>query len=260
VVKLTGKVAVITGGASGIGRATAALLAKEGAKVVVADLNKAAAEEVAHGLAEAGFPAHAVGTDVSITKSCKSLATEVIDIFGGIDILVNNAGMPMPKSLDQLSGSDWDRTMAVNLKGVFLCTKFVFPHMKSRGGGSIVNTSSITGLIGSRGQSAYCVSKAGIISFTQCMALELAPFNIRVNCICPGFTDTPMLRQFLSEWFPDKQDREEFVHDTEAKALLNRYGTPQEMAKAVLFLASDDSSFITGQALPVDGGTGINIL
>ncbi len=258
--KLSYKVAVITGAGSGIGRETALLFAREGAKVAVADKDISAAQEVANLVAKAGSNGCAVETDVSKTQSCKLLTEEVLDTFGGLDILVNNAGMPMPKDLDHLSGAEWDRTMAVNLKSVFLCTKFAVPYMKARGGGAIVNTSSITGLVGSRGQSAYCVSKAGIISFTQCMALELAPYNIRVNCICPGFTDTPMLRSFLSQWFPDKQDREKFVKDTEAKAVLTRYGTPQEMAKAILFLASDDASFVTGQALAVDGGAVINIL
>lgn len=258
--KLDNKVAVITGAASGIGRETALLFAREGARVAVVDVNESAAEEVAGLLTGSGAQAYARGIDVCVSDSCKFMMEDISDAFGGIDILVNNAGMPMPKDLDQLSEADWDRTMAVNLKSVFLCTKFAVPHLKSRGGGAIVNTSSVTALTGSRGQSAYCVSKAGIVSFTQCMALELAPFSIRVNCICPGFTDTPMLRTFLADWFPDQEERDRTIQITEAKAVLNRYGTPMEMAKAILFLASDDASFITGHALAVDGGTSINIL
>jgi NAD(P)-dependent dehydrogenase (short-subunit alcohol dehydrogenase family) len=198
--------------------------------------------------------------DASVYDQCREAIENTLEAFGGIDILVNNAGMPMPKGLHELTEQDWDRTMAVNLKSVFFCTKLVAPAMQERGGGSIVSTSSITGSIGSRGQSAYCVSKAGIICFTKCMALELAPQNIRVNAICPGFTDTPMLQRFLNEWFPDAQERDAFIGDTKAKAALNCYGTPNDMAQAILFLASDDARFITGQALPVDGGTVINIL
>jgi len=259
-VKLKNNVAFITGAGSGIGKETALLFAREGAAVAVADLDEAAAKEAAESITGSGGQAQAFGLDASDREQCAAAVESTIAAFGGIDLLVNNAGMPMPKGLDELSEEDWDRTMAVNMKSVFLCTKLVVPSMKNRGGGSIVSTSSITGIIGSRGQSAYCVSKAGIICFTKCMALELAPFNIRVNAICPGFTDTPMLRRFLNDWFPDKQERESFIGDTKAKAPLNCYGSPQDMAQAILFLASNDARFITGQALPVDGGTIINIL
>lgn len=258
--KLKGKVAFITGAGSGIGKQTALLFAQEGAAVAAADLDQVAAHEVAENIAGSGAQGRAFAIDVSDHGQIKSAVESTLEAFGGIDILVNNAGMPMPKGLDELSEEDWDRTMAVNMKSVFLCTKLAVPSMQARGGGSIVNTSSITGLIGSRGQSAYCVSKAGIICFTKCMALELAPQHIRVNAICPGFTDTPMLQRFLNDWFPDKQERETFVGDTKAKAALNCYGTPNDMAQAILFLASEDARFITGHALPVDGGTGINIL
>lgn len=258
--KLKNKVAIITGAGSGIGREAAILFAQAGANVVIVDLDKKCAEHVSQAVKEAGGQAHALQTDVSQWDSCKSMVNEAAEVFGGVDILFNNAGIPMAKSLDLLTEEDWDRTMAVNLKSVFLCTKLVVPKMVERGGGAVVSTSSITGTIGSRGQAAYCVSKAGIICFTQCMALELATFNIRVNCICPGFTDTPMLRNFLAQWFPDSAERDKIIQLTQAKAVLNRYGTPQEMAKAALFLVSDDASFITGQALTVDGGTTINIL
>ena len=258
--KLKGKVAFITGAGSGIGKATAVLFAQEGATIAAADLDEAAAQEVVASITTSGAQGRAFAIDVSVLDQCKSAVASTIEAFGGIDVLVNNAGMPMAKSLDELSEEDWDRTMAVNMKSVFLCTKLAVPSMQERGGGSIVNTSSITALIGSRGQSAYCVSKAGIVCFTKCMALELAPFNIRVNAICPGFTDTPMLRRFLGDWFPDKKERDTFIGDTKAKAALNCYGTSHDMAQALLFLASNDARFITGQALPVDGGTGINIL
>jgi NAD(P)-dependent dehydrogenase (short-subunit alcohol dehydrogenase family) len=258
--KLENKVALITGAGSGIGKEAALLCAQEGARVVVADLDQASAESVTREIEQGGGKAHPIKADVSLAKDCQTIVSETAEIFGGLDILLNNAGIPMPKPLDALSEEDWDQTMAINLRSVFLCTKFAVPKMTDRGGGAIVNTSSMVASTGSRGQSAYCVSKAGVISFTQCMALELSAVNIRVNCICPGFTDTPMLRNFLSKWFPDKEERGKVIQDTEAKALLNRYGTPQEMAKAALFLASDDASFITGQALMVDGGTSINIL
>lgn len=258
--KLKDKVAFITGAGSGIGKQTAILFAEQGATVAAADLDDSAAQEVVKTISGSGAKGRAFGIDVSVQDHCKTAVEETVDAFGGIDILVNNAGMPMAKGIDDLTEEDWDRTMAVNMKSVFFCTKLVVPSMRERGGGAIVSTSSVTGLIGSRGQSAYCVSKAGIICFTQCMALELAPFNIRVNAICPGFTDTPMLRRFLGDWFPDKEEREAFIGDTKAKAALNCYGTPLDMAQAILFLASEDAAFITGQALPVDGGTAINIL
>jgi NAD(P)-dependent dehydrogenase (short-subunit alcohol dehydrogenase family) len=258
--KIENKVALITGAGSGIGKEAALLFAQEGARVAVADLDQASAESVTQEIEQGGGKAHPIQADVSLAKDCQAMVSEAAEIFGGLDILFNNAGIPMPKPLDALSEEDWDQTMAINLKSVFLCTKFAVPKMIDRGGGAIVNTSSMVASIGSRGQSAYCVSKAGVVSFTQCMALELSAANIRVNCICPGFTDTPMLRNFLAKWFPDKEERSKVIEDTEAKSLLNRYGTPQEMAKAALFFASEDASFITGQALMVDGGTSINIV
>lgn len=258
--KLENKVAIITGAGSGIGKEAALLFAHEGAKVVVADLDKTSAERVTQEIEQSGGEVHPIQANVARAKDCQSIVSEAAEVFGGLDILFNNAGIPMPKPLDALSEEDWDQAMTVNLKSVFLCTKFAVSKMADRGGGAIVNTSSMVASTGSRGQSAYCVSKAGVISFTQCMALELAAVNIRVNCICPGFTDTPMLRNFLDKWFPDKDEQSKVVEDTEAKALLNRYGTPLEVAKAALFLASDDASFITGQALMVDGGTSINIV
>jgi NAD(P)-dependent dehydrogenase (short-subunit alcohol dehydrogenase family) len=258
--KLRNKVALITGSGSGIGRDAAILFAEEGAKVAIVDLEKDAAASAAQAVNQAGGEAYPIQADVSRWDDCRSMVEKAGEVFGGVDILFNNAGMPMPKPLDTLTEDDWDRTMAVNLKSVFMSTKFVVPKMIERGGGAIVSTSSVTASIGSRGQAAYCVTKAGIASFTQCMALELAPYHIRVNCICPGFTDTPMLRNFLSHWFPNKEERDQVIQATMAKAVLNRYGTPREMAKAALFLVSDDASFVTGQALLVDGGTAINIL
>jgi len=258
--KLRNKVALITGSASGIGRDAAILFAEEGAKVAIVDLEKDAAVTTAQAVKQAGGEAHPIQADVSLWDKCKSMVDEAAEVFGGVDILFNNAGMPMPKPLDTLTEEDWDRTMAVNLKSVFMCTKLAVSKMIQRGSGAILSTSSVTASIGSRGQAAYCVTKAGIVSFTQCMALELAPYSIRVNCICPGFTDTPMLRNFLAHWFPNKEERDQIIQATMAKAVLNRYGTPREMARAALFLVSDDASFITGQALLVDGGTTINIL
>jgi len=258
--KLENKVALITGAGSGIGKEAALLFTQEGARVAVADLDQASAERVTQEIEQSGGKAFPIQADVSSAKDCEAIVTKTAEVFGGLDILFNNAGIPMPKPLDALSEEDWDQAMAVNLKSVFLCTKFAVPKMIGRGGGAIVNTSSMVASTGSRGQSAYCVSKAGVVSFTQCMALELSAANIRVNCICPGFTDTPMLRNFLAKWFPDKDERSKVIEDTEAKSLFNRYGTPREMAKAALFLASDDASFVTGQALMVDGGTSINIV
>jgi 3-oxoacyl-[acyl-carrier protein] reductase len=258
--KLRNKIAVITGAGSGIGRESALLLADEGARVVVVDLDPGSAQQTSQEIRNEGGETLAIEADVSTWSGCKSLVDQTTEFFGGVDILFNNAGIPMPKSLELLSEEDWDRTMAVNLKSVFLCTKLIVPKMIDRGGGAIVSTASVAGQVGSRGQVAYSVSKAGIISFTQCMAIELAPFHIRINCICPGFTDTPMLRSFLSKWYPDNVERERMVRETQSKAALNRYGNPKEIALAALFLVSDDASFITGQALAVDGGTTINVL
>jgi len=258
--KLKNKVAIITGGGSGIGKTAAILFAQEGAKVAVVDIDKRSSNAVTKTIINKGGEAYAFHADVSLAYSCQSMINEVTKHFGGVDILFNNAGIPMPKTIEQLSEEDWDRTLTINLKSTFLCTKFAIPKIVKKGGGAILNMSSMTAITGSRGQVAYSVSKAGIVSFTKCMALELAHLNIRVNCICPGFTNTPMLKKFFRHWFPNEEEREKIIHSTRAKSVLNRYATPLEIAKAALFLVSDDASFITGQALIVDGGTTINIL
>lgn len=244
--RLEGKVAVVTGGGSGIGRATAQLFAQEGATVVVADYNADAGQQAAQAIQDADGEAIFVKVDISDNTQVERMVQAAVDAYGGIDILFNNAGALIFGTIADTTEKDWRRIMDVNLTGVFLCSKAALPHMIERGGGSIINTSSSTGAHDGNGNTAaYVTSKGGVTLLTRCMAIDHAKGNVRVNALAPGPTDTPMLREVLTP---------EQVRDFAATFPMNRLGRPEELAQAALFLASDESSFVTGAILAVDGG------
>jgi NAD(P)-dependent dehydrogenase (short-subunit alcohol dehydrogenase family) len=247
---LADKRALITGGASGIGRATALLFACEGAAVSVVDLDEVGGQAVVRAIADEGGQAIFVRCDVSLAADCQRAVQRTVDELGGLDILFNNAGIIRRASVLETSEEEWDRVMAVNVKSIFLLSKYAIPVMAQAGGGVIINTASGWGLVGGRRAVSYCASKGAVVLLTKAMALDHGGQNIRVNCICPGDTDTPMLRdeaRQLGE--PD----EHFLAEA-ADRPLQRIGRPEDIAQAALYLASDASSFVTGTTLVVDGG------
>jgi NAD(P)-dependent dehydrogenase (short-subunit alcohol dehydrogenase family) len=248
--QLAGKVALITGAASGIGRATALLFAREGAAIAVADVKTDDGQRVADEIIESGGRAFFEPMDVTRTVDCRRLVERAIREFGRIDILFNNAGTILRATVLDLSEEHWDRVMAVNVKSIYLLSREVIPHMKKAGGGTIINTSSGWGLAGGAKAAVYCASKGAVVLLTKAMAIDHGPQNIRVNCICPGDTDTKMLREEARQLGVENS---RFLADS-AKRPLGRVGTPAEIAQAALYLASDASSFVTGTALVVDGG------
>lgn len=248
--QLDGRTALITGGAGGIGRATALLLAREGAAVVVVDSNDKAGEKVAREIILADGRAIFERADVTRPADCRRAVEGAIREFGSIHILFNNAGIIRRASVIETSEEEWDAVMAVNVKSIFFMCREVIPIMEKAGGGSIVNTASGWGLAGGARAAAYCASKGAVVLMTKAMAIDHGKQNIRVNCICPGDTDTAMLR---SEARQMGEDEDRFLVES-AKRPLGRVGAPEEIAQAALYLASDAASFVTGAALVVDGG------
>jgi NAD(P)-dependent dehydrogenase (short-subunit alcohol dehydrogenase family) len=248
--QLENKVALITGGGSGIGRATALLFAREGAAVAVVDRDETRAQAVAQKIEAEGGRAIAVHCDVSQAADCRRAVQETVAAFGRLDILFNNAGIIRRADVLELTAEEWDRTMAVNVKSVFLLSKYAIPVMAQAGGGAIVNTGSGWGLVGGRNAVSYCASKGAVVNMTRAMALDHAVQNIRVNCVCPGDTDTGMLRNEARQL---GAATEAFLVEA-ADRPLRRIGKPEDIAQAVLYLASDASSFVTGTTLVVDGG------
>jgi NAD(P)-dependent dehydrogenase (short-subunit alcohol dehydrogenase family) len=242
-----GKVAVITGGASGIGLASARLFAQNGAHVVIVDLNREAGQSAVRGIEG---PAIFEAADVSKGADCERVVARATREFGKIDILFNNAGIIRRASATDLSEEDWDQVMAVNVKAIFLVSRLVIPIMAKAGEGVIINMASGWGLAGGARAVAYCASKGAVVLLTKAMAIDHGPQNIRVNCICPGDTDTNMLR---SEAQQLGEEENRFLASS-ARRPLGRMGKPEEIAQAALYLASDASSFVTGTALVVDGG------
>ena len=248
--KLTGKRALITGAASGIGRATAELFAREGAAVAVVDVDEAGGQAVAQAIEGDGGRAIFVHCDVTRAADCQRAVQETVDKLGGLDVLFNNAGIIRRATVIDTTEEEWDRVMAVNVKSIFLLSKYAVPVMARAGGGAIINTSSGWGLVGGRNAVSYCASKGAVVNMTRAMALDHGAENIRVNCICPGDTDTPMLR---SEAQQLGESEDVFLAEA-ADRPLRRVGQPADIAQAVLYLASDAALFVTGTALVVDGG------
>lgn len=247
--RLDGKVALITGAGSGMGRAAAELFATEGARVVVADLSAGAAEETVATIRAAGGEAEAASADVSQADECAAMVDTAVRTFGGLHVLYNNAGIFPADDGGVLDTpeSTWEQVMAVNLRGVWLCCRAGIPAMVDSGGGSIVNVASFVALMGAAtAQIAYTASKGGVLSMTREMAVEWARRGVRANALCPGPIETPLLAELMSD--PERRARR-LVHIP-----MGRLGRAEELAKAALFLASDDSSFMTGAALVVDGG------
>ena len=246
--ELEGKVALVTGGTSGIGRETAVLFAKAGAKVVVAGRRAPEGEETIEGVCAAGGDGLFVKTDVSKASEVETLIQKTVEKFGRLDVAFNNAGVEgVLAPIVRQSEEDWDRTIEINLKGVWLCLKYEIRQMLKQGGsGAIVNMASITGLVGAVGAGAYCASKHGVIGLTQTAALENAKSGIRINAVCPGFTETPMA---------DRIFRVPGVHKYVLSCHpIGRLGRPMEIAEAVVWMCSDRASFMTGQSLVLDGG------
>ncbi len=248
--RLKDKVAIITGAASGIGRATAELFAREGARVVVADKNGEGAQEVAQLIGNGSI---AVTTDVSSSADVQRMIRATTDAFGRIDILINNAGYGIAATVVDTDEDDWDRLMSVNLRGTFLCSKYAIPVMAQGGGGSIVNTGSYTAVVGIANRAAYVASKGAICSLTRAMAIDHVAQNIRVNAVAPGTISSP----YFDAIFAKADDPARLRQTLEARAPMNRMGRPDEIARAMLWLASDEASFATGSVMTVDGGTSI---
>jgi NAD(P)-dependent dehydrogenase (short-subunit alcohol dehydrogenase family) len=248
--RLNNKVALITGGTSGIGEATALLFAREGAEVAITGRNQTRGSQVVKRIKEVGAGAIFLRADVSSAGDCRRAVEETKEEFGRLDILFNNAGVFYPHTALECSEKEWDEQMDINLKGTFLMSKFVLPVMIAQRGGVIINNASGWGIVGGDRAVAYCASKGGVVLMTKAMAIDHGPQGIRVNCVCPGDVETPMLpadaKMRGMKW-------DEYIAGC-AKRPLRRVGTVDEIAKAVLFLASDESSFMTGAALVVDGG------
>jgi len=242
--RLKDKVAFITGGGQGIGKVTALTFAREGARVAVADINMANAQAVAEEIVRNDGQAKAVFLDVSRAESVEVAVRTTVEAFGRIDILVNNAGITRDARMQKMTEDQFDAVINVNLKGVWLCARAVVPIMIANGGGAIINAASIVGLHGNFGQTNYVAAKAGVIGMTKTWARELGPNHIRVNAIAPGFTATEMIATV-----PEK-----VLESVRERTPLRRLGTPEDIANAYLFLASDEASFITGVTLSVDGG------
>ena len=248
---LKDKVCAVTGGASGIGLATATLLAEVGANVVMLDINEENGQKAAADLQSKDYKAEFFRCDVTKASDCIAVRDYLEKEHGAIDVLFNNAGVIRRKTVVELEEADWDLVIDVSLKGIYLLSKYLIPLMAETGGGSIINTGSGWGIKGGDQAAAYCAAKAGVVNLTKAMAIDHGPQNIRVNCICPGDTDTPLLREEAKQ-LNLKEDA--FLVSSAKGRPLERLGTPRDIAKGVLFLASDLSAWVTGTDLIVDGG------
>lgn len=247
--RLENKIAIITGGGDGLGQASAVLFAKEGASVVVADMDPARGMKTVDMIKNQNGEAMFVEVDVSKEASVKNMVEKVVDAYGRIDILLNSAGIFIEATAINTTVEDWDKIMAVNLRGMFLCCKYVIPEMIKAGKGSIVNIGSEAGITGWENATAYAASKGGVVNMTRCLALDFAKHKIRANCVCPGTTETSMVKKAI-ETAPDPPKARRFF---ESRPLL-RLGRPEEIAAGILYLASDESLYATGAILSIDGG------
>lgn len=249
--RFNGKVAIITGGTSGIGLAVAQILSREGASVVLFARDLSRGEKAVDQIAAAGGCAIFIPGNVMVAADCQRSVSVAVETYGRLDILFNNAGMIyVNRNVVDTSEEEWDATLNSNLKGTFLMSKYAIPHMVENGGGAIVNNASIFGLVGGGGVAAYCAAKGGVVNLTRAMAIDHAAQNIRVNCVCPGSVETPLLEKEMDDLGGSDIQRPRFA----SRHPMNRIATPEEIAHAVAYLASDEASFITGAALPVDGG------
>jgi NAD(P)-dependent dehydrogenase (short-subunit alcohol dehydrogenase family) len=249
-VKLSGKVAVVTGAASGIGLASAVAFAREGARVVLVDVNRERGEEAVRKLVAEGREANFACADISLEPVVSGIVADTVARWKTIDILFNNAGIVLVKPLEETTEAEWDRLMAINVKAAFLAIKHVVPHMRRAGGGVILNTGSIGSFVGQLNTPAYIASKGAIALLTKSLALDYARDGIRVNCLCPGITDTPMLREHLGEG-PEGEAK---IRSRLSRVPLGALLKPEDLARAALYLVSDDSAGITGVTHVVDGG------
>ena len=245
---LENKVALVTGAASGIGRASSLILAREGAKMVVSDIDASGAEETLSLIKERGGDGVFVHADVSKSNDVQELISRAVSTYGRLDCAYNNAGIEgyMSGRLHEYPEEAWDRLVDINIKGVWLCLKYEIPQMLEQGGGAIVNTASVAGLVGSRLLSAYVASKHAVVGLTKAAALEYAQDGIRVNAVCPGIIDTPMMDRLIAGRETDE--------DMHTRQPIGRLGTPDEVAETVAWLCSDAASLVTGMAMAVDGG------
>jgi len=249
--RFDGWVVLVTGGSSGIGYATAKAFLEEGAKVAVTGRNATRLQRAEAELGRLGTVL-AIRGDVAVAEDAKRMVTETVRKLGPLDVLVNNAGIYLNKPIESFSEREYDEIMDVNMKGTFLCTKFAIPGMVKRKRGTIVNVSSDSGLVGTAGSSVYCASKGAMVLFTKAVALDHAKDNIRVNVICPGEVNTPMMEKDAAE---SGRGFEEYYQRVVAPIPMKRAATADEVARGILFLASDEASFMTGAALSVDGGS-----
>jgi NAD(P)-dependent dehydrogenase (short-subunit alcohol dehydrogenase family) len=253
--RLAHKVALITGAGTGIGCATALLFAQEGAKVIAQDIKVEAAQETVQQIMHMGGEAVFIGGDVSSSADAEAMVRKAVDSYGRLDVLFNNAGIWCGGTILDLSEDEWDRTMDVNVKGMYLVSKYAVRQMMRQEGGSIINAASVAALRGSPMSAAYNASKGAVLLLTKCMALDFGRYGIRVNCTCPGIIETQMADQLLTYRSLGDDDRRQALLETyETRHASSRFGQPTEVANVVLFLASDESSFVTGAAWPVDGG------
>jgi NAD(P)-dependent dehydrogenase (short-subunit alcohol dehydrogenase family) len=248
--RFRGKVVLITGAGVGIGRAAAVRFGKEGAKVAINSLTPTNGQETLRLLQEARGQGIYIQGDVSIAVDARRIVEETVKAFGRIDILVNNAGIVLPGRVDNISEEDWDRTIAVNLKGVYLVSKYTIPEMRKIGGGVIVLNASVVAIKGVKDRGAYTASKGGVLALTKAMAADYLSENIRVNCVCPGTTYTPSLERRIQAFADPEKARVDFI----ARQPMGRLGKDEEIAAAILFAASDEAAFMTGANIAIDGG------
>lgn len=248
--RLSNKVCIVTGGASGIGLATCVVFVREGAKVVIADRDLAAADKAVAALTQKGGQAMAVQCDVSNADSVAGMVQATVAAHGRLDVIVNNAGYGIAGSLSETSDEDWEALMGVNVRGVFLCCKHAIKQMQKNGGGTIVNVASVVAAVGIRNRAAYVASKGAVAAMTRSIALDYVASHIRCNAIAPGTIDTPYYTEILAK----AADPVAIRKGLEARQPMGRLGTPEEIANGILFLASDESAFATGSILTIDGG------